>query len=231
MRRRMKRLSYILLVAFAVLGCTQKHKNRNIKAEALKEEKPFFSLYKRDKFFIVGDFDGDKKSDTLYEHIVNKRTGVAIDSFPGVNFDELGNAGTEKYVDWIDKHNVDLYLALNNRKYDSLPLGASGGLYCLINMGDNNTDGTDEIALVTAMPGFMRKEYCDIYTLCGSQWVKLKSIRLYDRAFSYLGKESTNQDSIENFLEKRRGHWMYQDYMAEDNVSLEMIPLKIGKCH
>lgn len=136
----------INLVIILCFGCSfieKQEAKTNSKNSLAKIQKidTLDSLVYLKKLSLIGDFDGDSKLDTIYQNILNEKTKEQIDYFPSNQWDSI-----EKY---FSKIGADVILTVKNRKCDTLHLGAGGGLYCLINIGDNNHDKKDEIALVT----------------------------------------------------------------------------------
>jgi hypothetical protein len=176
-----------------------------------------------EKLTITGDFDGDGKADTLFQNTINKNTKVSIDSFPNNQWDSL-----ETYFYKID---ADVILTLSNRKCDTLKLGATGGLYCLINIGDNNKDKKDEIAFVVNYYNFTNITSCCIFTLCDNKWKQLKEFKIHENAFEYEGDTVKTFKQIKGFLEYRKKSWFYIDYIdwfnAESDKDTILKPLKI----
>jgi hypothetical protein len=175
------------------------------------------------KLSINGDFDGDGKTDTLFQNTINKTSKVQIDSFPDNKWDSIEN--------YFYKINSDVILTISNRQNDTLHLGRGGGLYCLINIGDNNNDKKDEIAFVVDYYNFTNINPCFIYTLCSNTWKELKSFKIHENAFEFKGDSANTFKQIKGFLEFRKNKWFYIDYYdwfkAESNKDTILKPLKI----
>ena len=128
----------------------------------------------------------------------------------------------------------DAYLVLNKRNCDTLHLGTGSGLYCLINIGDNNHDGKDEIAFVVDNCDFSSLNSCNIYTICRNKWTELKSFGVNEFAFDYTTNEEPVFNEIPGFLEKHNGQWMFKDYYQEFFDTIEgntkFAKLKLYKC-
>ena len=122
---------------------------------------------------------------------------------------------------------------LNNNETERLHLGLAQGLYCLINIGDINSDGKDEIALVIDYLDWSSVNSCKIYTLCNNKWTLLQQFAIHEMAFDFEGGQSPIFSDIKGYLEKHRGRWLYLDYlddMNEETERLKMQPLILDKC-
>ncbi|WP_291083560.1 hypothetical protein [Flavobacterium sp. BFFFF1] len=225
----MKRPLLIFLAVFVIFGYSFIGATAKVEGEYAKIKQPLVedTLVYLKKLSVTGDFDGDGKQDTIYQNTLSGITHQFVDSFPASAWDSI-----QIYFDRID---ADVFLTVRNRKCDTLHLGSGGGLYCLINMGDNNKDKKDEIALVLDNYSFTNISNCTIYSLCGSQWQELKTFQIHQFAFEYEGIDEPVFKRIKGFLESRKNKWFYIDYMdwfnAEKNQDTVLKPLKIRKCN
>jgi hypothetical protein len=180
------------------------------------------------KLSLTGNFDGDGKTDTLLQDNISRRINSAIDTFP----DPFNNEW-DSVVDFFYREESDVVLALKNRKSDTLHLGTGMGPYCLINIGDNNKDGREEIALVPDLLDQSRVNSCVVYSLCQGKWQELMRFGIHEDAFNFTTDTIPVFNEIESFLEKKNGRWMYFDYNSyaqNDSSELGMKPLKIDRC-
>lgn len=223
----MKQLFYLFTLLLGLLSCGEKPHNSTV-----SQKENTVKLRKLKKLFVVGDFDGDGKQDTIFQHnfsrLKNTEIEYAADPFQN-EFDTV--------IYWFYDQDADLFLTLNKHNYDTLHLsiGTAQGLYCLINIGDNNADGKDEIAFVVDYLDFSMVSRCLIYTLCQGKWVRLKEFSIYEEAFSFTNDRDTIFNTIKDFLEKKNGKWVYKDYYSELDYDNEedvgkMFPLKLGRC-
>lgn len=199
--------------------CLNKYKNNNSAKVYLK---------KLEKLYITGKFYGNGEKDTIFQHNYSRLSKREIDSFP----DPLKNEWDD-IVMWFDNQQSFNYLVTNKKQSDTLSLGTGQGLYCLINIGDNNSDGKDEIAFVVDYCDFSQINTCAIYTLCNSRWTKLKEFKIHESAFYYTGESMPIFNEIKGFLEIKSNKWIYKDYLQEFNSKsgiLEMKELKLNKC-
>ena len=186
-------------------------------------------LHKLEKLFVVGDFDGDGKKDTILQHNYSGliRTEIIYSPVP-----DLNDWGDVIYI--LNKLEVDVYLAFNKSNQDTLHLGFAHGLYCLINIGDNNNDGKDEIAFVIDYLDYSRVNSCLIYSLCNNKWTQLKEFGIHEASFDFTTKKAPVFKEIKEYLEKQKGIWVYMDYPHDEWDNIEdigkMMKLKIDKC-
>jgi len=228
----MKQKFLILIILFATfLSCGNTAKNQTVSDSEISTEGIEFRKLR--KLFVVGDFDGDGIIDTLFQHNYSWLTKTEIDSFPYQ--EDLG-----VLIRWFDSQESDLYLILNKSNTDTLHFGGGQifGLYCLINIGDINSDGKDEIALVIDYLDWSNLNSCLIYTLCDNKWTLLKRFNIHEGQFEFYEDETPidyqSIKEIRGYLEKHNGEWHYLDYLEymakETEEDMEMKPLKLEKC-
>jgi hypothetical protein len=143
----MKTLSATIFGLFimTIIACNQKSNNRTTAVDSLSvnNQTDTVSIQKEfgDRFSIVGDFNGDGKTDTVYESYISSLTNKET-------YKKLDNQ------DW--EHNIDLIIAQQpvTRLYTSIPNVDTFtvtketqqiGLFHFRNLGDLNEDGKDEI--------------------------------------------------------------------------------------
>ena len=190
------------------------------------------NLHALNKLFVTGDFDGDGKTDTLFQHNFSLLHHAEIDSAA----DPFKNEW-DTVLNWFYRQDPLIYICFNKTGQDTIKLGAGQGLYCLLNIGDNNKDGKDEIAFVVDYLDYSRVNSCKIYSLCENKLVQLKQIGIHEDAFNFNSDVNPNPDfpEINGYLEKQKGKWMYKDYMEEvtepDTYTGEMKALVIDLCN
>lgn len=219
------KLLLVVISIFLVSGCTNATKKKVVAPIKKKEAKATFDRLSSE--FVIGDFDGDKVNDTLCEIHTSEKDGKIITQIP--IFDDYD--GEVKYY---YKHDIQTTLKPNKSSISPLELGVSFGTYCLINIGDNNKDGKDELAVVIAYCDFSMMNSCKIYTLCGSDWKLINHFTVHENSFYHEENEKINPNQIEGYLEQKSGKWFYADaweiLQADDTLS-KLKPLKIKKCY
>jgi hypothetical protein len=215
------KISLIFFSIFIVISCTNKNK--------VVIASPKIKLQKLFSESITGDFDGDKKIETLFEIHTSKDDKNIITEIPFINdFDSL--------TDYFYKHDIQTSLKSSNSKIKNLDLGVSYSAFFLINIGDNNHDNKDEVALVIDYCDYSLLNSCKIYSFCNNEWKELQQFEINENAFSYGKNEKLNPTIIRGFLEKKNKAWYYMDYleyMKNDSLRVEtlMKPLKIKNCN
>lgn len=216
----MKYTIYILILTLWLLSCAGKTEKKVDDPPMPKTGANKIKLHKLEKLFVVGDFDGDRRKDTIFQHNYSRLTKTEMDS----SADPFQNEW-DSVVKWGFDQDADLYLALNKNKQDTLHLGTAQGLYCLINIGDNNDDGKDEIAFVIDYLDFSRVNSCKIYSLCNGKWVLLKQFGLHEGSFDFTSDKAPIFDEIKGYLEKQNGKWVYKQKEPG-----KMLTLKLARC-
>lgn len=178
-------------------------------------------LHKLAKLSVTGDFDGDGKQDTLTQHTYSQLYQSEIDSA----LDPL-QLDWDTVIRWFDKQDATVFI-VSNHNNDTLQLGLAQGLYCLINIGDNNEDGKDEIAVATDLLDHSQLNHCTIYAMCNNKWQSLTQFSIRESAFEYTSDMPPMYEHIPGFMEKQQGKWVYLDALKED---APMKPLVVAKC-
>jgi hypothetical protein len=225
----MKHTINILTLTLGLLSCNGKSKKALDKSTVFISASENIKLHKLEKLFVIGDFDGDRKLDTILQHNYSGLTKKEIEN----SADPFQNEW-DTVVKWFYDQNADVYLTINNSKKDTLHLGTAQGLFCLINIGDNNADGKDEVALVIEYLDFSRVNSCKIYSLCHGKWTLLKQFGVLEDSFDFTTDKAPVFDNIKDFLEKQGARWVYKDYSKDEFETKEgvgkMMKLKIDKC-
>lgn len=225
----MKLISYLLPIALALSSCNSQHPKPKDNPIATETKGENIKLHPLKKLSVTGDFDGDGKPDTLLQHnyslLAKAEIGYAADPFEN-DWDSV--------VNWFYDQDAEVYLARKNRVGDTLHLGIAQGLYCLLNLGDMNGDGKDEIAFVVDYLDYSRVNSCKIYAICNGKWTRLKEFDVHEEAFDFTSEGPPSFDNIPGFLERQNGKWVYQDYSQIMDDQMEMIgimePLILGPC-
>jgi hypothetical protein len=223
-----KHILFIMILILELLSCNSQPEKSvdNLTVPNGADDK--IKLHKLEKIFVIGDFNGDEKQDTVFQHNYSILTKTEIE----FSADPFQNEW-DTVVNWFYNQKADLYLTINKINYDTLHLGTAQGLYCLINIGDNNADGKEEIALVIDYLDFSRLNSCKIFSLCNYKWTILKEFNIFEGAFDFSGSKPPVFKEIKAFLEKRKGQWYYIDYLQEfekqEDVG-KMLKLQLEPC-
>lgn len=221
------------ILSVFLISCTPKQSNtkasENPERVSPVTAKVLTGFHKLEKLFVVGDFDGDKKADTIYQYNFSKLKKKEIVFAPDpmkTDWDEVSK--------WFYDQDSDVNLTLNKKNSDILHLGTAQGLYCLINIGDTNKDGNDEIALVIDKCDQSQTNTCKIYSLCEDKWQLLKEFGIHEDAFDFTGTTAPKFTEIKEYLELKKNGWVFRDYNQQEYDSPEevgkMKPLKIQEC-
>lgn len=180
-------------------------------------------LHELEKLSVVGDFSGNGKADTIVQHNYSRLRKTEIDSSPDPQRNDW-----DTVVKWFYAEDSELFLTSTQKMLDTLHLGVAQGLYCLLNLGDNNSDGKDEIAFVVDYLDYSNVNSCCIYTWCNG-WELLKSFQINESAFDYGLNNQLPEESIQGFLEKHNGVWKCCS-LSVDNTENSMLDLEINRC-
>ncbi len=225
----MKLTFYILTIILGLLSCSSQTENKADNSIVSKSDDNEIKLHKLEKLFIVGDFDGDRKSDTIFQHNFSKLTKAEIE----YSADPFQNEW-DTVVKWFYSQDAVIYLTVNKSNTDTLNLGTAQGLYCLINIGDNNADSKDEIAFVIDQLDDSRVNSCLIYSFCRDKWTLLKEFGIHEGSFDFTTDKAPIFEIIKDHLEKQNGKWVYRDYSKDGYENQEdigrMLTLKLAKC-
>lgn len=218
-------LIVILLICFSCTKAVKKGnnlENKSIDSSTIVQKKAgHIILYKLKMNFCIGNFDGDGIRDTIFVHNFSKLLKADIENTPDPTKNEWDDV-----VKWYLRQDSDLYLFINKTKKQTLHLGRAQGLYCLLNIGDANFDGKDEIAFVVDYLDFSNLNSCKIYSFCQGKWVALKQFNVNESAFDFLSAQEP-LSGINNYLEKKGNQWYYRDNLQNDT---KMQLLKLKKC-
>lgn len=182
------------------------------------------------KLSTTGDFNGDGKQDTLYQRNFSRLTSADIDSIPMFPDPD----GYFKLQAWLREQQSEVYLVMNEPAIDTIHLDAGFGLYCLLNLGDVNKDGKDELAFVVDYPDQSNINTCCIYSICHGKWTELQYFSINENSFNWSTEMKPTFVDIKDYLEKRNGVWYYIDHqkmmVGDRPEDSEMKPLRVAIC-
>ncbi len=217
---------YIIALLFCGCSCVpqdkRKEKDRQLENDAIRS---FVNLHvqmkKVNSLMLYGDFDGNGSIDSLKQLMYSDKSRSVLDSVA-----DPMNTDWDTVVNWFSHNYVNVLLVLN-KGGDTLRFGNAQGLNTLINTGDLNQDGKDEIALVVDWFDYSNMNSCKIYTLYDERWVELKQFQIHESAFEE-GQEVDPAVGIKDWLINKEGKWYYTDYVKSINDGIvEMKELNI----
>ena len=214
----------ILLLCFALIGCQRDAGNKANHSGNRQVQSSLMKFHELRKLSVIGDFDGDGAVDSVFQGIRSGVTRLEIENSP----DPFQNEW-DSVAQWFYDQNADVYLVMNRNIQDTLRLGVAQGLYCLINVGDLNADGTDEVAFAVDVCDFSNVNSCSIYSICNGRWSKLKSFGINEIAFAYTD-EMPRFTSVKGYLENHKGVWMYSDANNDEPDAQTMKRLIVDNC-
>lgn len=224
----MSKIIFISILSLFFLACNSSTEKEKKHTSSLSDFGDGIILKKFEGLTITGDFDGDKKQDTIIQRVGSTLKKVYFEKI----VDPLKNHW-DIVTNWHFNRGTDLCLFINRLESEELRLGSAQGLYCLINIGDNNNDGKDEIAFVVDNLDYSRVNSCKIYTICETRWTLLKQFGVLEDAFDFTGQQPLFTN-VKGFLEKQDSKWVYKDYSEDEYENKEavgkMLPLKLEQC-
>lgn len=215
--------NYLLVLAFlSFLGCSRT--KPGIPIPSTKKPTQTYSI--PNTLSIEGDFDGDGHKEKMVS-FVSDSTGKAVNRLPyGEEWNET--------LDYVFGNGINTKLYIEGKKSDTIKLGTSMGVYCLINLGDINNDKKDEIVLVIDNPDYSSVNTGRIYSLCNGKWSEIKTFGVHEEAFSTENEKTVVFKEIKGFLEHHKGAWLYADYNDESYTMYpppeQMKPLRVPSC-
>ena len=236
---------------FSIIACNKNLKSdktaKTIQDSSNIKKRNFLSKHKDlrfepifyDRKFVVGNFLEKNRIDTLKENYVSQITNKET-----CNDYEVFNDGLDKldiyskeYYDGADFLNDTLIslicsakpiLSLKSNQLKSKPLFLNDSRVCnivgidyLINVGDINNDGKDDIAVMCGYIRYMGMvNVCHILSYQKNKWNQILTFDIYGPEFDLSNEEdlkkSKIRDEIPDYLEKKNGVWYYYDYRWEN---------------
>lgn len=211
---------FIMLMIVLYCGAIQSCKPKSIKLKAETNVSDSFprpgliiGYMQLDNDSITGDFDGNKKPDTISTYFYSSVLQHEIDSVP--DFEDY-----YEIQPWLNERDVKLYITSRNKKDTFKIARLALGLYTFSNIGDINNDGKDELALVVDYADWSNMNSCRIYTKCNESWKEIHSFYIHELFYAYdsLNPIAFPLDFIPGHLEKIKGKWHYMDYLENDQL-------------
>jgi hypothetical protein len=142
--------------------------------QLLKKTNPIMGY----RFMVTGDFDGDRKIDTLYEHYTDSTFKIEAPKYydsQDSNFDYSDVIFLNEYL------NKQSFIQWKGK--DVKIFGGQLGFHYIENCGDVNLDGKDEILVVNQWSDWSNLNHAVIYTFKQKQWKKIFSIPIWEWQF------------------------------------------------
>ena len=126
------------------------------------------------RFTIKGDFNGDGRQDTFYEHFYSMKERRETNKFFSGDEDiyELANIAGDK--------DVSSYMTCNNCGVDTLPASGCIGPLFVKNEGDLDGDGADEIGYVPSLAQMSSINRYHILSYKKGKWVELCTFGMWE---------------------------------------------------
>ena len=200
-----------------IFSCNQTDNNKNIPADSLSisNQADTNSFHKEfgDRYSIVGDFNGDRKVDTVFESYISSLT----------NKETYKKQNT---VDW--ENNLDLIIKKLpvTRIYASIPTvdtfivtkeAQQIGLFHFRNLGDLNEDGKDEIGYAINWSDNSNLNHYHIVSIIDNKFKEIFSFNI-NEMFCYEGSEELfdNKEFIQKIGNKTIKYKFYSDSATND---------------
>jgi hypothetical protein len=168
------------------------------------------------KNVISGDFNGDGVNDTLTEILISSKNNSSIDELPELEYDSL--------VAFIHLQQTKLSLKSNHENIPELMTvnwNDSFGFLWLMNEGDLNGDGTEEISLVVDWADWSAVNHCFIYSLINGKWIELTKFEIREWQLY----DSQDGESFEGFIMKNQNGESMINTFDEEAIEVQ-VPLK-----
>ena len=211
MRNTTNTILFGLFIA-TIFSCNQTDNNKNIPVDSLSisNQADTNSFHKEfgDRYSIVGDFNGDRKVDTVFESYISSLT----------NKETYKKQNT---VDW--ENNLDLIIKKLpvTRLYASIPKvdtfivtkeAQQIGLFHFRNLGDLNEDGKDEIGYAINWSDNSNLNHYHIVSIIDNKFKEIFSFNI-NEMFCYEGSEGLfdNKEFIQKIGNKTIKYKFYSD--------------------
>ncbi|NRS90360.1 hypothetical protein HNQ02_003300 [Flavobacterium sp. 7E] len=219
--QRMKALMNLIVtgvIITTIISCNQKTNNKITpkKSQTITKKVDTTAPKKEfgDRFSIVGDFNGDKKMDTIYESYIssltNKETYKILDSMDWDRNQELIMKNKPITRIYSSMQQVDTLLVADEAQ--------QMGLFHFRNLGDLNGDGKDEIGYAIKWVDQSNLNHYYIISLIDNQFKEIFSFQVNESIFY---DESEELFDNGEFIKKNRDKSiLYQFY--SDSATFEI---------
>jgi hypothetical protein len=210
-------MKVIFSISFVILIFSSMNKGIRLNEAALSDgielESKSNLIFKN---VISGDFNGDGVNDTLTEILISSKNNSSIDELPELEYDSL--------VAFIHLQQTKLSLKSNHENIPELMTvnwNDSFGFLWLMNEGDLNGDGTEEISLVVDWADWSAVNHCFIYSLINGKWIELTKFEIREWQLY----DSQDGESFEGFIMKNQNGESMINTFDEEAIEVQ-VPLK-----
>lgn len=178
-----------LLICILTIACQSKTISRTESSDSKASQIEIESDTLSDRRIITGDFDGDKRLDTLKESFISSIDGKEFNKYADIEFDSLVVLTIKKRpICRLISKNLSI-LTINKDQYQLF------GLAFLKNEGDLNNDGNDELGLIVDWADHSNVNYYRVYTYKNNNWSELLNFEIRDFDISDL-EENKDKDGL-----------------------------------
>jgi hypothetical protein len=205
-------ISTILLILF--VSCNEKT-NENLSVE--KSEKPIVSKLD-ERYSIVGDFNGDKIDDTIFESYQNSETKKEINKIhDSLDWDnDLELTVKNKPISILYSSDKSIYKLIASKHYQQK------GVYLFSNLGDINEDGKDEFGYAIDWADFSSLNTYRIMTLDKNKFVEIFNFPIHE-TMSIIPKNQFDSKKLVLKVSKKTIKYKYADMEDGDIKEVEHI--------
>ena len=166
-----------------------------------------------DRLMISGDFDGNKRMDTLKESFISSIDGKETHKYADIEYDSLVALTIHKkpISRLISKDLKPMVINMDNYQLF--------GLAFLKNEGDLDNNGTDELGLVIDWADWSNVNYYRIYTYKNKSWTELFNFEIRDYDIDDLKK---NKDSQGLLYRNTKGELIAKTYNLGEKIELKI---------
>ncbi len=215
----MKTIFCTLLFSLSILySCVGTDKKKVSDTDSLgadiKSISPGLKSNTDDRYSIIGDFNGDKIPDTLFESYISALTNSETTKIPDSN-------NWENNISLIIKNKPITRLYTNLRGIDTFVVSVApqqSGLFHFRNLGDLNADGKDEIGYAIQWADYSNINTYYVITLDGKRFIPIMDFRI-NEALLYDHQEGLFENNELIKPKDASGFW-YKFY--SDSASVEI---------
>lgn len=198
-----KSLQILFIISLTLNSC---HKNKSCSNTIQKKLTPVLGH----RLSIIGNFSGNKKSDTLTEvylsQVTNKETHKNFKE--DIEYDSL--------VSLISVNKPKSYISSSNPSIDSLHISSASqlfGISFLKNEGDLNNDGIDDVSYVVNWADWSNLNTYHLVSFQNHKWIHLHSFPIWEWQLQKLTK---NEGLI-----KKTSKTEFEYYYRSNDVMLD----------